>query len=125
MAQIARRIIAQRVVADAICSGSGDSSSGGTDSQLPFLAQIRVIRERHANRRATITGGVGYPPRLCQDGRRKLTESSREFPKVSAWQSREGSLREVQVRSLLACRTTHRITRISRQRSDQIGRAHV
>src|SRR2546422_6255300 len=45
--------------------------------------------------RADFTGGAGHPPRLCQDGKRKLTESSREFPKGSTWQSPEGALREV------------------------------
>ena len=29
-----------------------------------------------------------------EEGKRKLTESSREFPKDSAWQRPEGSLRE-------------------------------
>jgi len=31
-----------------------------------------------------IAGGVGDPPSLCQEGKRKLTESAREFPKASA-----------------------------------------
>ena len=31
--------------------------------------------------RADFTEGAGNPLRLCQDGKRKLTESAREFPK--------------------------------------------
>jgi len=41
-----------------------------------------------------IAGGVGNPPSLCLEGKRKLTESAREFPKASARQRPEGSLRE-------------------------------
>src|SRR5439155_1899876 len=48
--------------------------------------------------RADFTEGAGDPLRLCQEGKRKLTESAKEFPKVSAWQSPEGSLREVRER---------------------------
>jgi hypothetical protein len=36
----------------------------------------------------------GDTPRLRQEGKRKLTESAREFPKDSACQSPEGSSRE-------------------------------
>src|SRR5207244_9007995 len=41
----------------------------------------------------------GDPPRLGREGKRKLTESSREFPKASARPSPEGSLREARERS--------------------------
>src|SRR2546422_878450 len=54
--------------------------------------------------RADFAGGAGDPPRLCQKGKRKLTESAKEFPKASVgyplrgrvqWvMSPEGSLRE-------------------------------
>jgi hypothetical protein len=33
----------------------------------------------------------GDPPRLCREGKRKLTESEKEFPKDSSRQSPEGS----------------------------------
>jgi len=36
----------------------------------------------------------GDPPKLCREGKQKLTESPREFLKVSAQHSPEGSLRE-------------------------------
>jgi len=39
-------------------------------------------------------GGTGCPSRLCQEGKRKLTESAKEFPKGSAWQSPKGAFRE-------------------------------
>jgi len=41
-----------------------------------------------------VAGGTGCPPRLCQEGKRKLTESAKEFPKASAWQSPKGPFRE-------------------------------
>ena len=49
---------------------------------------------------AHFTGGAGDPPRLCREGKRKLTESSKEFPKGSARQRPEGSLREVRERRI-------------------------
>lgn len=48
--------------------------------------------------RADFTEGAGDPPRVCRDGKRKLTESAMEFPKASAGQTSEGSLREVRER---------------------------
>src|SRR5881409_517448 len=48
--------------------------------------------------RADFAGGEGDPQRLCQKGKRKLTESAKEFPKASVWQSPEGSLREARKR---------------------------
>ena len=51
-----------------------------------------------AGLRADFAGGAGNPPRLCREGRRKLTESAKEFPKVSARQSPKGSLREARKR---------------------------
>ena len=58
--------------------------------------------------RAGSAGGAGDPPRLCQKGKRKLTESAKEFPKASVgyplrgrvqWvMSPEGSLREARER---------------------------
>ena len=43
---------------------------------------------------AEFAGGTGCPSRLCQEGKRKLTESAKEFPKASAWQSPKGPFRE-------------------------------
>ena len=48
--------------------------------------------------RADFTEGAGYPPRVYPEGKRKLTESAREFPKASDGQTPEGSLREVRER---------------------------
>lgn len=44
----------------------------------------------------------GDPSRLSQEGKRKLTESAREFPKASNWRSPNGSLREARTRLLSA-----------------------
>jgi len=41
-----------------------------------------------------LAGRSGAPSRLGLEGRRKLTESAREFPKGSARPSPKGSLRE-------------------------------
>ena len=43
---------------------------------------------------AEFAGGTGCPSRLCQEGKRKLTESAKEFLKDSAWQSPKGPFRE-------------------------------
>ncbi len=62
-----------------------------TSSHTPYHPGVAGLR-------AHLTGGAGYPPRLCRDGKRKLTESAKEFPKASARQRPKGSLREVQER---------------------------
>src|SRR2546422_7916817 len=41
--------------------------------------------------RGDFTGGAGDPPRLCHDGKRKMTESSKEFSKGSTRPSPGGS----------------------------------
>ncbi len=41
-------------------------------------------------------------PRLCREGKRKLTESSREFPKVPPGRVRGGSLREAREQRVLS-----------------------
>ena len=57
----------------------------------------------------------GDPLRLCQEGKRKLTESAKEFPKGSAWQSPEGSLREVWKRTAMPRRLGSVGQRVQRQ----------
>jgi hypothetical protein len=49
--------------------------------------------------------GTGCPSRLCQEGKRKLTESAKEFPKASAWQSPKGPFWEVLERRALPPRS--------------------
>jgi len=43
----------------------------------------------------------GGPSGLCQEGKRKLTESAKEFPKGSAWHSPKGPFREALERRAL------------------------
>ena len=50
---------------------------------------------------AQFAGGTGRPSRLCQEGRRKLTESAKGFPKDSAWHSPKGPFREALERRAL------------------------
>jgi len=60
----------------------------------------------------------GDPPRLCLNGKRKLTESSREFPKASVRQNPEGSLREAQERRQPDAALLPLPTRVSKRAPD-------
>jgi len=48
------------------------------------LSLLLIEKEPGVVPGSDIAGGVGDPPSLCQEGKRKLTESAREFPKASA-----------------------------------------
>lgn len=58
----------------------------------------------------------GVPSRLSREGKRELTESSREFPKASIRLSPKGSLQEVRTRLATYCfLTAGRSNRLSRK----------
>src|SRR5437773_12394781 len=74
---------------------------GPPATSFPLSNLVRVVTYKGVpGLRAHFTGGAGNPPRLCREGKRKLTESSKEFPKGSARQRPEGSLREVRERRI-------------------------
>ena len=58
----------------------------------PFFQQLVILLRGCTSRLSAYfaVGGIN-PPKLCREGKRKLTESSREFPKASARQSQECS----------------------------------
>ncbi len=63
------------------------------DGRIHQTSNRRVCQGSREHRRKS-----GDPSRLCWEGKRKLTESSREFPKDSAQQSPKGSLWEARER---------------------------
>ena len=63
------------------------------DGGIHQTSNRRVCQGSREHRRKS-----GDPSRLCWEGKRKLTESSREFPKDSAQQSPKGSLWEARER---------------------------
>ena len=73
-------------------SVKGDRLSSGLSPFCFFL--MGRLRCGVACPGAEIAGGTGCPSRLCQEGKRELTESAKEFPKASAWQSPKGPFRE-------------------------------
>ena len=75
---------------------------GPPATSFPLSNLVRVVTYKGVpGLRAHFAGGGGDPPRLCREGKRKLTESAKEFPKASARQSPEGSLREARERRAL------------------------
>src|SRR5436309_7116433 len=96
---------------------------GPPATSFPLSNLVRVVTYKGVpGLRAHFAGGAGDPPRLCREGKRKLTESSKEFPKGSARQRPEGSLREVRERRI-ARHPLLRASLFSSPRAPDTGRA--
>ena len=79
----------------------GRGLTKATYKRWPLCATLSLVLTDEAAGSCSpsdIAGGVRDPPSLCQEGKRKLTESAREFPKASSWQRPEGSLQEARKR---------------------------
>ena len=75
-------VLAQRAASEGECKGVRSFLCSRSAHPQKGLA-----RRPHRSANCRKNGG---PSRLCKEGRRKLTESAKEFPKNSAWQSPNG-----------------------------------